>query len=97
MQKFNGGNPVHICDECKTMFYPGDTIVELCKECTGSVWAVFSVYDINGNYIKELNCIFRTEEKAKNWVEKHKAILDAYNLCVENKILDVKYEHWSIL
>ena len=45
MQKFNGGNPVRICDECRTMFYPGDTIVELCKECASTVWCVFSTYE----------------------------------------------------
>ena len=44
-----------------------------------------------------MNCVFHSEEKAKEWVEKHKAFLDSQNFGKEYKILDVKYEHWAIL
>ena len=93
MQKLDG----RICDGCRTMFYPEDHINEVCDNCFNSVWIVFSIYSIAGNYIKEMNCVFHSEEKAKEWVEKHKAFLDSLNFGKEHKILDVKYEHWAIL
>lgn len=90
MQKMSG----KICDYCRTMFYPGDHIVELCEKCANIVWCLINVYE-DGS--KELSSIHRTEEgaiwfKAQNW-----ELINKLNPERENKIIDQLIEEWSIL
>ena len=40
MQKLDG----RICDSCRKLFYPGDTVYEVCPMCFHSVWCVTNVY-----------------------------------------------------
>lgn len=90
MQKLDG----KICDVCRTMFYPGDHIVELCEECANTVWCVTNIYE---NGTRELSSIHRTEEKANNWITKNKELLDKLNLEVDNKIVKQEINSWYIL
>lgn len=90
MQKLDG----KICDVCRTMFYPGDHVIEMCEECANTVWCVFNVYE-NGS--RELSSIHRTEEKANNWVNKSKELLGKLNLEVDNKIIKQEINSWYIL
>lgn len=90
MQKLDG----KICDGCRTMFYPGDHVVELCEECANTVWCITNIYE-NGN--RELSSIHRTEEKANNWVKKNKELLDKLNLEIDNKIVKQEVNSWYIL
>ena len=57
MEKLSG----KICDRCRTVFYPGDRIVELCEKCANTVWCLFNIYE-DGS--KELSSIHGTEEGA---------------------------------
>ena len=90
MQKFDG----RICDGCRTMFYPGDTIIELCAKCASSVWCVFNIYE-DGK--KELSSIHRTEEKAQDWIEGNKLMLEIGNEDRENKIVEQVIVQWFVL
>ena len=94
MQKFNGGNPVRICDGCRTMFYPGDTIVELCKECANTVWCVFSTYEDSS---VELSSIHRNQNSALKWIQQNKEIFEAVNPEVDKKIIKQEAIHWFVL
>ena len=94
MQKFNGGNPVHICDECRTIFYPGDTIVELCKDCASTVWCVFNTYE-DGSV--ELSSIHHNQNSALTWIQQNKEIFEAVNPEVDKKIIKQETIHWFVL
>ena len=94
MQKFNDENPVHICDECRTIFYPDDTIVELCKECASTVWCVFSTYE-DGSI--ELSSIHRSQNSALTWIQQNKEIFEAVNPKVDKKIIKQEAIHWFVL
>ena len=94
MQKFNGGNPVHICDGCRTTFYPSDTIIELCKECASTVWCVFSTYE-DGSV--ELSSIHRNQNSALIWIQQNKEIFEAINPEVDKKIIKQEAIHWFVL
>lgn len=63
MQKLDG----KICDNCRTMFYPNDKIVELCEKCANTVWCVFLLW-MDGS--EELCSIHHTEDGAKSWLKK---------------------------
>ena len=90
MQKMSG----RICDSCRTMFYPGDHIIELCSDCAQRVWCVTNIYE-DGS--KELSSIHRTEQKAQTWVEKSRNILDKMNPDQENKIVKQEINCWFVL
>lgn len=94
MQKFNGGNPVHICDGCRTTFYPEDRIYEFCKDCANTVWCVFNIYE-DGS--KELSSLHHSEESAvwfrsECWITAQKL-----NSERDNKIVDIIIEDWTII
>lgn len=81
MQKMSG----RICDSCRKMFYPGDTVVEMCVECANIVWCIINIYE-NGN--RELSSIHRTEERAQAWLKSSQEILDKlHNQFDDNKII----------
>ena len=90
MQKMSG----KICDSCRTMFYPGDHIVELCLDCAHKVWCVTNVYE-DGS--KELSSIHRAEYRAKEWVEKSRSVLDKVNPDQEKKIVKQEINCWYVL
>ena len=73
MQKFNGGNPVHICDGCRTTFYPEDHIYEFCKDCANTVWCVFSTYE-DGSI--ELSSIHHSQDSALAWIQQNKKMFE---------------------
>ncbi len=90
MQKLDG----KICDGCRTMFYPGDTIVELCKECAHYVWCVFNIYE---DGTKELSSVHRTETRAYEYIIEHKHIIEVINDGQDNKIIERTVEQFVIL
>ena len=94
MQKFNGGNPVHICDGCRTMFRPGDPVYELCAECAQVVWCVTNVFD-DGS--KELSSVHRTRKKAEEWIESLKDITDKINKETERRLIRKEVTSWMVL
>ena len=94
MQKFNGGNPVHICDGCRTTFYPEDRIYEFCKDCANTVWCVFSTYE-DGSI--ELSSIHHNQNSALKWIRQNKEIFEAVNPEVDKKIIKQEAIHWFVL
>lgn len=89
MNKLDG----KICDSCRKIFYPGDTIYEVCPECFHTVWCVSNIYE-NGS--KELSSIHRTEEKAIAWVEKGKELIEQSKLTIDNPIIDQIIDCWCV-
>lgn len=90
MQKLDG----KICDGCRTMFYPGDHIVELCEECANTVWCVFNIFESGKT---ELCSIHHTEDKANKWVESSKEILAKFKDDFPDKIINQKIVSWYVL
>ena len=90
MKKLDG----HICDGCRTQFYPGDPIVELCPECANVVWCVTNIYEDDS---EELSSVHRTEEKAQEWIESTKDLLAKINPEQQRKIIDRKITSWFVL
>lgn len=90
MEKISG----RICDNCRTLFYPNDHIVELCEQCANTVWCVVNLYEDDS---RELSSIHHTEEGAKKWVEKNKSIIEKYNKINSNKIIKQDISQWAIL
>ena len=89
MKKLSG----HICDSCRKVFYPDEIVYEFCHDCAHLVWCVINTY-ANGN--KELACIHRTEEGAKNWVEKSKPLIHKMNEGEVNPIVDIEIQNWLV-
>ena len=87
MQKLDG----RICDSCRKLFYPGDTIYEVCPMCFHSVWCVTNIYK-DGS--KELSSIHHTEEHAKAWIEKSKNLIESHN--TDNPIIDQVIDNWCV-
>lgn len=94
MQKFNGGNPVHICDSCRTIFQKDNHINELCDKCAHIVWCVSNIYE-DGS--KELSSIHHTEEKALKWIETNKELIAKFNPEQNNKIIKQELDSWVVL
>lgn len=90
MKKMSG----HICDSCRTMFYPEDRIVELCTRCANTVWCVSNVYE-DGS--KELSSIHRNEQSALFQIEKTMHTLDKINLDKEKKLVKQTLASWQVL
>lgn len=90
MEKMSG----HICDSCRTMFYPGDHIVELCQRCANTVWTVTNVYE-DGS--RELSSIHRNELLAKYQIEKTMSLLDKLNKDSDKKLIKQTMAKWQIL
>ena len=90
MQKMGG----RICDSCRTMFYPGDRVVELCAKCASTVWCVIYEYD-DGS--RELSSIHRTEEKAKKYCEHLNESIAFANTYSDKKIIKHYISEWTVL
>ena len=90
MQKMGG----KICDNCRTLFRPGDVVVELCEKCANTVWCVFSTYE-DGSV--ELSSIHRNQDSALKWIQKNKEIFEAVNPEVNKKIIKQEAIHWFVL
>lgn len=90
MQKMSG----KICDHCRTMFYPGDRVVELCERCANTVWCLINVYE-DGS--KELSSIHHNEESAVWFKSQNWELINKLNPERENKIIDQLIEEWIIL
>lgn len=89
MQKMGG----KICDNCRTLFRPGDVVVELCEKCANTVWCVFSTYE-DGSV--ELSSIHRSAESAE-WFRSHWLATQKFNPERDNKIVNITIEDWTIL
>ena len=83
-----------ICDGCRTMFYPGDTIIELCEQCAHHVWCVFNIYE---DGTRELSSVHRSEERAQRWIVDNRRILEIGNEDRENKIIEQVISQWFVL
>lgn len=81
-----------ICDICRTRFYPGDAIIEVCSICANVVWCVFNIYE-DGS--KELSSIHHTEENALKWIEDNKELIN--KVISENKIIKQETHSWFVL
>lgn len=90
MEKLSG----KICDVCRTMFYPGDHIVEMCEECANTVWCVTNIYE-DGS--KELSSIHHTEEKALRFIEQNKELIKNYDLDAKNRVIKQEINSWFVL
>lgn len=90
MKKLSG----HICDSCRTMFYPEDHIVELCEKCANQVWVVTNIYEDD---FRELASIHHTEESAKDFIEKGKEVINLLNKVRENKLIKQDISNWAVL
>ena len=90
MQKMSG----RICDVCRTQFYPGDTIVEMCSICANVVWCVFNIYE-DGS--RELSSIHHTEERAQKWIEDNQELINKVNPEQDNKIVKQELHSWFVL
>lgn len=90
MKKLSG----HICDSCRTMFYPGDHITELCDKCANTVWCVTNVYE-DGS--RELSSIHRNEQQALYSIEKTMHILDKLNKDSDKKLIKQTLASWQVL
>lgn len=90
MRKMGG----KICDHCRTLFRPGDVVVELCEKCANTAWAIFNVYE-DGS--KELSSLHHTEEGAIWFMSKCWLTAQKFNPARDNKIIDIKIEEWFIL
>ena len=89
MKKISG----HICDSCRKVFYPDERIYEFCHDCAHLVWCVVNIYD-DGS--KELACIHRTEEGAKEWIEKSKQFILKMNEGEVSPIVDIEIQNWLV-
>lgn len=90
MRKMGG----RICDSCRTMFYSGDPVVELCEKCANTVWCVIYEYD-DGS--RELSSIHHTEEKAKKFCERLKESIAFANTYSTKKITKHYISEWAVL
>lgn len=90
MKKLDG----HICDSCRTMFYPGDPVIELCPRCASTVWCITNVYE-DGS--KELSSIHKNEQQALYLIEKTMHTLDKINKDVEKKLIKQTLACWQVL
>lgn len=90
MKKMDG----HICDSCRTMFYPGDHITEFMRLCANTVWCVTNVYE-DGS--RELSSIHRNELLAKYQIEKTMHLLDKLNKDSDKKLVKQTMAKWHIL
>ena len=90
MQKMGG----RICDACRTLFYPGDTIIEFCETCASTVWCVFNHYE---DGTKELSSIHRTETSAQNWVNFGQQLIKKHNDKPDIKLVNQEISQWRIL
>ena len=90
MQKMSG----KICDSCRTMFYPGDTIIELCPKCANTVWCVTNVYEDN---FRELASIHRTKESAEQWIKYINILTNKNAHNEEVKIIKQDISEWCVL
>lgn len=90
MQKMSG----KVCDGCRTLLRPGDPVYEFCSECAQVVWCVTNVYD-DGS--KELSSVHRTREKAEEWVESMKDLIDKLNKESERRLIRKEINSWVIL
>lgn len=90
MKKMGG----HICDSCRTMFYSGDHITELCDKCANTVWCVTNVYE-DGS--RELSSIYRNEQQALYSIEKTMHILDKLNKDSDKKLIKQTLASWQVL
>ena len=83
-----------ICDCCRTMFYPGDKIYELCSVCANLVYCVLYEYD---NDTRELAAIFHTREGAEEFVEANTELIKKYNKYAKYKIIHSHITTWAVL
>lgn len=90
MQKLDG----KICDVCRTQFYPGDQIIEMCSVCANVVWCVFNIYE-DGS--RELSSIHHTEEGALEWIAVNKELIAKVNPTQDNKIIKQETSSWFVL
>lgn len=90
MQKMDG----KICDSCRSQFYPGDTIHEVCSSCFNNVWCVMNIY-ADGS--KELSSIHRNEEAASHFISRNRFIIGRMNETAKIPIKEQKIEKWAVL
>lgn len=90
MEKLSG----KICDVCRTMFYPGDHVIEMCEKCANTVWCIFDIYE-DGS--RELSSIHRTQEGALLCIEQNKELIENYCLDSKNKIIEQEVIDYFIL
>ena len=90
MQKMSG----RICDSCRSLFYPGDNIIELCEKCASTVWCVFNIYE-DGS--KELFSIHRTETSAENWIKFGQNLISKHNNISDVKLVNQEISQWRVL
>lgn len=81
MKKIGG----KICDNCRSLFFPGDRIYEFCNRCATTVYCIFNNYK---DGTKELFAVFRNKEQAEQEIEQRKSKLGILNNLVENKIIN---------
>ena len=83
-----------ICDSCRSQFYPGDTVHEICSSCFNNVWCIINIYE-DGS--KELSSIHRTEEAAWNFMLRNAFIIGRINETAKIPIKEQKIEKWVVL
>ena len=90
MQKMGG----KICDSCRSLFYAGDAVHEVCSKCFNNVWCIIYIYE-DGS--RELSSIHHTEESAVTFMLKNAEVIARVNACSENKIKEQKVTKWAVL
>lgn len=90
MQKMGG----KICDRCRTLFEPGDVVVELCEKCANTVWCVFNIYE---DGLVELSSIHHSAEGAEWFRSQCWLAAQKFNPMRDNKIVNIIVEDWTIL
>lgn len=90
MEKMGG----KICDSCRTLFRPGDVVVELCEKCANTVWCVVNIYE-DGS--KELSSIHRSAESAEWFRSQCWLAAQKFNPERNNKIVNIITEDWTVL
>ena len=83
-----------ICDSCRSQFYPGDTVHEVCSSCFNNVWCIINIYEDDS---RELSSIHHTEESALAFMLKNAEVVARINTCSENKIKEQKVTKWAVL
>lgn len=90
MQKMDG----KICDSCRSQFYPGDTVHEVCSNCFNNVWCITNIYEDDS---RELSSIHRTEEDALQFMLKKAAVIERMNQFADLKIKKQVVAKWAVL
>lgn len=90
MQKMSG----RICDHCRTLFYPGDTIIEMCHKCAHTVWCVMNVYE-DGS--KELSSIHRNPKNANDQMNSNREKIKELNQDRDVKLVKQEVTSWCVL